>query len=170
MAFSAIVTFGFGVAVLGMGISMLPGGETPGGLDPSLLTGMAIFLGMIAFVRRIAESRVILGRQRVTVVNPLFTYDIPCRHVAKVAADQNGNPVITTLQAVEIQPLGFAGSILDHFVGSSDKAVAVIKAIMAGHRTGDDALPVRRPTRAWVTDGCVLMALVCCLLIPIASA
>lgn len=54
--------------------------------------------------------------------------------------------IITTTQAVEIAAFGFAGSIIDHFVGSTD---------LANSRT------VRRFTRAWTADGCTLGTLVC---------
>ncbi|MFB6613241.1 hypothetical protein ACFCV9_03285 [Streptomyces sp. NPDC056367] len=95
------------------------------------------------------------------VVNPVFTHDIPYRHVANVAADSGGNLVIITSQAVEIGAFGFGGSLVDHVVGSTDRAVSQIKAGISERRDlRGDSRTVRRFTRAWVADGCTVGMLV----------
>ncbi|WP_406181755.1 hypothetical protein [Streptomyces sp. NBC_01006] len=160
MVLSAIVTTGFGVMTLGFGVSMTAGWPPQGALAV-----MAACLGAIAFCRRITGARVVLDQQGVIIVNPVFTYEIPYRYVSKVESDRRGSLVITTREAVEIRPLGFAGSIIDHFVGSTETAVAKIKAALAERRDlRGSSHPVRRFTRPWVADACAIGTVVCVVL------
>ncbi|MGW7177873.1 hypothetical protein [Streptomyces xanthophaeus] len=159
-ALSLLFTVLLGAFVLGALVSMVDRG-----LDKDALTVMAAMLGGIAFIRRIAGSRIVLEHKSVSVVNPLFTHDVPYRCVAKVASDSGGSLIITTTNAVEIGAFGFAGSITDRFVGSTDRAVAQIAARVAERRRLSGNSPtVRRYTRAWVADGCTVAMLVCIVL------
>ncbi|MER5733354.1 hypothetical protein ABT084_34340 [Streptomyces sp. NPDC002138] len=163
---SALFTTGFGIMALGFGVSMT-GGMPPQGA----LAVMAACLGVIAFCRRITGSRIVLGQHVLSVVNPVFTYNVPYRYVAKVTSDPRGNLVVTTRDAVDIRPVGFAGSLIDHFVGSTDRAVAELKAALAEPRDlRGDSRPVRQWTRSWVADGCAAGMLVCIVLAGFASA
>lgn len=155
---------------LSLMFTVLPGGFVLGARasmacrvpDSDTLTVMAVCLGGIAFIRRITGSRVVLGQKVLSVVNPVFTHDVPYRYVARVEADSGGNLVITTTQAVEIAAFGFAGSIIDHFVGSTDRAVAQIKAGLAERwDLRGNSRTVRRFTRAWMADGCTVGMLAC---------
>lgn len=154
---SALFTALLGMFVLGALVSMADSGP-----DKDALTVMAAMLGGIAFIRRITGSRIVLDQQNVSVVNPVFTHDVPYRHVAKVASDHGGSLVITTTQAVNIAAFGFAGSITDRFVGSTDRAVCRISAQVAERRSHSGDIPtVRRYTRAWVADSCTVVMLIC---------
>ncbi|MFF4012734.1 hypothetical protein [Streptomyces sp. NPDC001717] len=155
-AMSAICTTGFGVFAAGIAVSIVVRGP-----DSDALGVVAVCLGGIAFIRRITGSRIVLGEKVLTVVNPVFTHDIPYRYVARVAADSGGNLIITTSQAVEIGAFGFGGSLVDHFVGSTDRTVSQIKAGISERRDlRGDSRTVRRFTRAWVADGCTVGMLV----------
>ncbi|MFG2485866.1 hypothetical protein ACGFSI_24305 [Streptomyces virginiae] len=135
------------------------------GPDKDALTVMAAMLGGIAFIRRITGSRIVLDEKGVSVVNPVFTHDVPYRYVAKVESDDGGTLTVTTTQAVEIGAFGFAGSLIDHFVGSTDRAVAQINARRSERRDLRGKSPVvRRYTRAWVADICGVGMLVCVVL------
>ncbi|MFF4104913.1 hypothetical protein [Streptomyces sp. NPDC001903] len=161
MLFTAL----FGGAALVIGVVM-----ASDGLDRAALEVMAACLGVVAFCRRITGSRIVLDRRGVTIVNPVFTYEVPYRYVARVENDRRGNLVVTTSQAVEISSVGYAGSIIDNFVGSTDKAVAQIKAALAERRDlRGDAAPVRRWTRAWVADVCTVGMVVCVVLALVAG-
>ncbi|WP_159047220.1 hypothetical protein [Streptomyces sp. XY332] len=156
IAMSAICTTGFGVFAVGVVGSIVVRGP-----DSDALGVVAVCLGVIAFIRRITGSRIVLGEKVLTVVNPVFTHDIPYRYVASVAADSGGNLIITTSQAVDIGAFGFAGSLVDHFVGSTDRTVAQIKAGLAERRDlRGDSRTLRRFTREWVADGCIVGMLV----------
>ncbi|MFD7260525.1 hypothetical protein [Streptomyces sp. NPDC059874] len=140
------------------------------GPDKDALTVMAAMLGGIAFIRRITGSRIVLEKEVVSVVNPVFTHDVPYRQVARVAPDSGGTLTITTTRAVAIGSFGFAGSITDHFVGSTDRAVSQIKAgLLERRHLSEDSPVVRRYTRAWVADGCAVAMLVCIVLAVTAS-
>ncbi|MGE7390880.1 hypothetical protein ACQKM2_35935 [Streptomyces sp. NPDC004126] len=161
VALSLLFTVLLGGFVLGAWVSM-----ADSGLDSDALTVMAACLGGIAFIRRITGSRIVLGERVLSVVNPVFTHDIPYRTVANVAADNGGTLTITTSQALDIGAFGFAGSIIDHFVGSTDRAVAQIKAWRTKRRDlCTDSRTVRRYTRAWIADGCTVGMLVCIVLV-----
>ncbi|MFI8390693.1 hypothetical protein [Streptomyces sp. NPDC085540] len=132
------------------------------GPDKDALSVMAATSGGMAFIRRIAGSRIVLDEQGVSVVNPVFTHDVPYRYVAKVESDDGGTLIVTTTQAVEIGAFGFSGSLIDNFVGSTDRAVAQINARRAERRDLRGKSPVvRRYTRAWVADICGVGMLVC---------
>ncbi|MFJ6935481.1 hypothetical protein [Streptomyces sp. NPDC101132] len=154
---SSLFTVLLGGFVLVAWVSM-PGG----GGDVDALTVMAACLGGIAFIRRITGARVVLREALVSVVNPVLTYDVPFRCVAKVEVDSGGTLLITTTQGTEIAAFGFAGSITDHFVGSSSRAVDQIKswAVERRHQSGG-ARTGRRYTRAWLADGCAVGMLLC---------
>ncbi|MEY2232984.1 hypothetical protein [Streptomyces virginiae] len=154
---SLLFTVLLGGFILDAWVSMAGGGP-----DADALTVMAVMLGGIAFIRRITGSRIVLSEKVLTVVNPVFTHDIPYRYVASVAADNGGNLIITTLQAVEIGAFGFGGSLVDHFVGSTDRTVSQIKAGLSERRDlRGDSRTVRRITRAWVADGCTVGMIAC---------
>ncbi|WP_405787589.1 hypothetical protein [Streptomyces sp. NBC_01367] len=141
------------------------------GPDEDALSVMAAMLGGMAFIRRIAGSRIVLDEKGVSVVNPVFTHDVPYRYVAKVESDDGGTLTVTTTQAVEIGAFGFAGSLIDHFVGSTDRAVAQINARRAERRDLRGKSPVaRRYTRAWVADICSVAMLVCIVLAVITGS
>ncbi|MFB6581546.1 hypothetical protein ACFCYC_29775 [Streptomyces sp. NPDC056402] len=61
------------------------------GPDEDALSVMAATLGGTAFIRRIAGSRIVLDEKGVSVVNPVFTHDVPYRYVAEVESD-DGEP------------------------------------------------------------------------------
>ncbi|MET9687513.1 hypothetical protein ABZY81_03425 [Streptomyces sp. NPDC006514] len=76
-----------------------------------------------------------------------------------------GTLIVTTTQAVEIGAFGFAGSLIDNFVGSTDRAVAQINARRAERRDlRGTSSTVRRYTRAWVADISSAAMLVCIVL------
>ncbi|MEU9716555.1 hypothetical protein [Streptomyces sp. NPDC047976] len=154
---SSLFTVLLGAFALGAWASMVASGT-----DADALEVMAACLGGIAFIRRITGSRIILRQSVVSVVNPVFTYDIPSRSVARVEIDSGGNLIISTTQGLKVEAFGFAGSITDHFVGSAGRAASQIQEWIAERR--DMSLAphaVRRYTRAWVADGCIAGMLFC---------
>lgn len=157
-------------AVLSLVFTTLPGAffllawvsMAGSGPDKDALSVMAAMLGGVAFIRRITGARIVLDEEGVSVVNPLFTHDVPYRYVAKVRSDNGGTLTITTTQAAEIGAFGFTGSVVDNFVGSTDRAVAQINARLAERRGLRGKYPtVRRYTQAWVADICSIAMLVC---------
>lgn len=125
------------------------------------LTGIAACLGTIVLVRRIGTSRIVLGESEPKVVNPVSTYRIPYRLVTEVDTSQDGTLTIHTSEGGEIYSVAFGGSLLDHFVGSSDRAVARIKESVRQRRSPRTEEQSRRTlTVSWIADFC-LLATIC---------
>ncbi|MFJ9182285.1 hypothetical protein ACIRQO_04310 [Streptomyces anulatus] len=121
------------------------------------LTGIAACLGTIVLVRRIAASRIELGESELKVVNPVFTYRIPYRMVTEVDTSQDGTLTIHTSEGGEIYSVAFGGSLLDHFIGTSDRAVARINETVRRRRSPRTEGPSRRTvTVSWIADFCLL--------------
>ncbi|MCX4674041.1 hypothetical protein OG413_01680 [Streptomyces sp. NBC_01433] len=125
---------------------------------------MALCLGVVGMSRRILGSRVVLDRSTLTVINPVFTYIIPRSLVGGVNVASNGTLSIITRSGREIEATGFGGSLVDHFVGSTEKAVSEINVHLNSRpRAGSDssAGESRHLSRAWVADACTVSALAC---------
>ncbi|MFB8140518.1 hypothetical protein [Streptomyces parvus] len=137
--------------------AILAAEEIPSGAAHGPLTGIAACLGTIVLVRRIMGSRIVLGKSELEIVNPVFTYRIPYRLVAEVDTSQDGTLTIHTSEGGEISSVAFGGSLLDHFVGSSDRAAARIKEIVRQRRSPRTEAQARRTlTVSWIADFCLL--------------
>lgn len=138
----------FGAATVGA-IAILTNG-----LRSGPMIGVAASLGVIALSRRICGSRIVLRDSVATVINPLLTYTVPYRAIARVAVDSGGTLIVVTCDGNEIHATGFAGSIIDSLVGSTDRAVGEFeKRLKLGK--GDQKAEVSRAfTISWVADFC----------------
>ncbi|MFE3389655.1 hypothetical protein [Streptomyces anulatus] len=126
-------------------------------LSPGPLAGVAAALGTIVLTRRIGASRIMLGKSELIVVNPVFTYRIPYRLITEVDTSQDGTLTIHTAEGGEIYSIAFGGSLLDHFIGSSDRAAARIKDIVRQRRSPRTEAQARRTlTVSWIADFCLL--------------
>ncbi|WP_162602630.1 hypothetical protein [Streptomyces spongiicola] len=156
VALSWIMTIPFGMVSFGAAVSMSDG------VDVDAFAVMAACLGVIAVARRILGSRITLGESELAIVNPVVTYTVPYGMIAAVSGGTGGTLTILTRQADEIHSTGFGGSLIDHFVGSTDRAVEQIKCRLK-HRpkhSGKDDMQ-RRFTVAWFADTCGVGALFC---------
>ncbi|WP_410537920.1 hypothetical protein [Streptomyces sp. KL2] len=124
-------------------------------------------LGTVVFIRRIAESRIVLGRETLTVVNPLRTYEVSYTAVSRVGSDGGGTLTVETVDGEVVQSTGFGGSLVDHFVGTTGRAVERIRLRLPERPRGyrkklPPAPPVRRRmTRSWPTDIFLAATVVC---------
>ncbi|MFE7048081.1 hypothetical protein ACFVAM_06915 [Streptomyces californicus] len=121
------------------------------------LTGIAACLGTIVLTRRITASRIVLEASELRVVNPIFTYRIPYHQVMEVDTSQNGTLTVYTFDGSEVYSTAFGGSLLDHFIGTSDRAVAQIKETVRERRVPRTKEESRRTlTVSWIADFCLL--------------
>ncbi|MGW8489958.1 hypothetical protein [Streptomyces sp. NPDC055886] len=121
------------------------------------LSGVAACLGTITLTRRIGTSRIVLGKSALKVVNPVFTYRVPYRLVTNVDTSRDGTLTVHTIEGEEIHSTAFGGSLLDHFIGTSDRAVARIKETVRQRRSPRTQGPSRRTiTVSWIADFCLL--------------
>lgn len=124
---------------------------------------MAVCLITIAIIRRIMGSRIDLAESEIRVVNPLVTHVIPLRSLRSVVG--GGGLTVTTMDGGEITSTAFGGSVVDHFVGTAERAAERISARMQrAPRKGGFAPAVKRYTTAWIADACVLGAVACAVL------
>ncbi|MBM7056029.1 hypothetical protein [Streptomyces durocortorensis] len=127
------------------------------GLIKDPLIGVAACLGTIVLTRRIGTARIILGKSELKVVNPVFTYRVPYRLVMDVDTSTGGTLTVHTTEGEEIHSTAFGGSLLDHFFGTSDRAVARIKEIVRQRRGPRTEAQARRTlTVSWIADFCLL--------------
>jgi hypothetical protein len=149
-------TLAFGLAALGVGLSMADG------LQSGPLTGVTVTLGVVALVRRIWGSKIILDKSTIAVVNPIFTYTIPARDVLKVEASSGGTLSIQTIHGDLIPSAGFAGSLIDHMVGSTIRAIDQVNEYVARTRhSQSNLIATRRVSTSRLADMCTVGAVVC---------
>lgn len=153
---SGLFTFGFGVVATGLVISL------SNGLEGGPLIGVAACLGTIALARRVMGSRIVLENSSIIIINPLVTYTVPYREIARVGGGGSGGLTIITRQGDEIYSTGFGGSLIDHFVGSTERAVERIESRRKRHRgsTGHSEMK-KQVTVSWIADFCTLGVVVC---------
>ncbi|MFD0421507.1 hypothetical protein [Streptomyces parvus] len=101
--------------------------------------------------------RIVLGESELKVVNPLFTYRIPYHLVMEVDTSKGGTLTVHTFEGGEIYATAFGGSLLDHFIGSLDRAAARVKEIFRQRRSPRTEAQARRTlTVSRIADFCLL--------------
>lgn len=106
--------------------------------------GIPVYLGLAGALGRGASIKVILHEETLTVVNYFRTYNIPANAIRDVEVDNNGNLRIYLHKELRLRTLGrmsnvyvtaFAGSLMDHFRGTSDKTKQTIREWLSFART-----------------------------------
>lgn len=132
-------------------------------LSADALAVMAAGLGVIALMRRIWNSSIVMEKSAITVVNPLCTYVLPYESISRVASS-GGTLAIITVRGDEILSTGFGGSLIDHFVGSTDRAVEkVAHRVKWASKASDNGSIEKRFTISWIADGCAVGGFICAL-------
>ncbi|MEV7683059.1 hypothetical protein AB0O64_31590 [Streptomyces sp. NPDC088341] len=162
---SLLFTIGFGVAScygVFLGVST-EAGEPFGGASAGL--------GAIFLARRIWESKISLDRSRLVVVNPVRTYEIPYRQIASVEKDGSGGLVITTRQGLVVVSTGFAGSLIELFMKTTDRALERIFPYVKRNtgKSGAEKVVVRF-TFSRIGDCCLALSLLCAVVAGILGA
>ncbi|WKV74070.1 hypothetical protein AW27_022735 [Streptomyces sp. PCS3-D2] len=129
----------------------------------------ALLLAAGSFAYRITRSRVHAGESSLTVVNPLFSYEVPYGSIHRIEVSGSGSlTVLPKERVVDTEGegylvVGFAGSLLDRFFKTSDKAAAELKKYRSrGRRAPGADGPVHRKVVAdVVADAMLLTAAVC---------
>lgn len=129
------------------------------GVDADALGVAAVCLVSASFILRVGRARIVLADVNVLVVNPVFTYAIPCRAVREVREEHT--LIIVTNGEGDISSAAFGSSLIDHFVRSTERASDEVARHVRAFRGRAAGGVVRRMTRAWVADACGLAALVC---------
>ncbi|MFG2757278.1 hypothetical protein [Streptomyces wuyuanensis] len=137
--------------------------------EPDGWMAAALILAGGAFCYRITSSRVHAGEGSLTVVNPLFSYEVPYGSIHKIEVSGSGSLTVLPKERIADTEgegylvVGFAGSLLDRLFKTSDKAAAELKKYRSrGRRAPGADGPIRRKLVAdVVADVMLLTAAVC---------
>ncbi|MEU3657984.1 hypothetical protein AB0E67_35655 [Streptomyces sp. NPDC032161] len=138
-----------------------------GNKDGMIAAALILTVGSLSY--RVTRSRVHVGETSLTVVNPLFAYEVPYGAVQRIGLSLSGSLMVLPKESAADTDgegylvVGFAGSLLDRIFRTSEKAAAKLKKLhkKGRRRPGADG-PVRRMLVAdAVADGMLLVAAGC---------
>ncbi|MEV1050793.1 PH domain-containing protein [Streptomyces sp. NPDC049887] len=158
-----VCLFGFAGAALFAASEALSSGEA------GPMFGAALILAVGSLCYRVTRSRVHADESSLTVVNPLFSYEVPYASIHKIEVSGSGSLTVLPKERIADTEgegylvVGFAGSLLDRLFKTSDKAAAELKKYRSrGRRAPGADGPVRRKVVAdVVADAMLLTAAVC---------
>ncbi|MEU3267440.1 hypothetical protein [Streptomyces bacillaris] len=133
------------------------------------LVAAALLLTLGSLCYRVTRSRVHAGQTSLTIINPLFAYEVPYASVQRIGASGSGSLIVLPKESAADTEgegylvVGFAGSLLDRFFGTTEKVTAELKK----HRNKGRKLPgADGPVRRFlvadtVADGMLAVAAGC---------
>ncbi|MEU7022940.1 hypothetical protein ABZ990_20095 [Streptomyces sp. NPDC046203] len=90
--------------------------------------GIPVFFLLAGITGRVANCKVILEEDVLTVVGPLRTHRIPATAIRDVVHETGGSLEIDLGQEETLPVFAFGGSLVDYYVGSSRDAHYTVKA------------------------------------------
>ncbi|KAF4408919.1 hypothetical protein [Streptomyces lycii] len=94
---------------------------------------LAVFCTVTAVIRRITSCRVVLVPGQVLIENPLSSYVIPVEFISEVEMSSGGGLKIETFRGEKIRPLVFAGSVIDAYFKTTERAIVEIRRMLGGN-------------------------------------
>ncbi|QID39439.1 PH domain-containing protein [Streptomyces albus] len=118
-----------GIVVPGLGIAMIAAVWNVTAVNGFRTgwQGIPVYLAGVGVIVRVACCRVELRETTLLVVNPLRTHTIPKSAIRDVSVNEGGTLGVWIDEEQEIQCYAFGGSLIDHFLGTSDKAERTIE-------------------------------------------
>ncbi|WP_328383702.1 hypothetical protein OHS81_07710 [Streptomyces sp. NBC_00400] len=124
--------------------------------------GLTASFATIFLVQRICRTRVLIVGDEVCVVNAVFEYTVARGAVAQVLVDMGGSLKLKTVSGEEVYVGAYSGSLIDHFVGSSDRAADVIRQHVKVKTKAPRGSVVRRGLAiSWLSDIWLVAAVIC---------
>ncbi|WP_158795056.1 hypothetical protein [Streptomyces sp. NRRL S-337] len=124
--------------------------------------GLTASFATIFLVQRVCRSRVLIFQDEVCVVNAVFKYSVARSAVAQVFVDLGGNLTLETTGGEEVYVAAYSGSLIDHFVGSSDRAAKTIRQhVKMKTATSRDSAVRRGLAISWLSDIWLVAAVIC---------
>ncbi|MFJ6604097.1 hypothetical protein [Streptomyces lydicus] len=124
--------------------------------------GLTASFATIFLVQRICRSRVLILQDEICVVNAVFKYSVARSAVAQVFVDIGGNLKLKTASGEEVYVAAYSGSLIDHFVGSSDRAAKRIRQyVKMKTATSRDSAVRRGLAISWLSDIWLVAAVIC---------
>ncbi|MFE3473707.1 hypothetical protein ACFXOI_19030 [Streptomyces bacillaris] len=142
-------------------IAFIALGSLSQGFDIDALGVAAVCLAVTALIIRVGRSRIILTDLNVVVVNPVFTYMVPCAVVRNV--EEEHALTLVTNSNERIHSSAFGSSLIDFLFRSTERAAMEVEAhVRRVSRKGTgNPVVVRRLARSWLADLYCLAALAC---------
>ncbi|MFF5280520.1 PH domain-containing protein [Streptomyces sp. NPDC013171] len=152
------------VVILGLGIGMLAAVYEVTSVNGFRTgwQGIPVFLVLAGIAGRVANSKVILGEDVLTVVNPLRTHHLPKAAICDASVGDDGTLEVRLDGDRTVSVFAFGGSLVDRFAGSSEKAQRKIDTWLLVTSTGDQ-LHAADPQICWTrcpsADGALALSL-----------
>lgn len=124
--------------------------------------GLTASFATIFLIQRIFRTRVLIFQDEVCVVNAVFKYSVARSAVAQVLVDIRGNLKLKTTSGEEIYVAAYSGSLIDHFVGSSERAAEAIRQHVKMKTAAPRDSAVRRKIAfSWLSEVWLVAAVIC---------
>lgn len=152
------------IVVLGLGAGMLAAVYKVSSINGFRVgwQGIPVYLALAGIAIRVANCKVLLGDDYLTVVNPLRTHRLPKSAIREVSVGEDGNLKVLVGTGRTILPFAFGGSLVDRIKGSSEKARQNIHAWLVEDRLTSTAPTANTETR-WTccpsADACLALCL-----------
>lgn len=117
---------------------------------------------MRTIIEMIANCKVILRDDALTVVNPLRTHILPVRAIHDVAVGDDGTLEVELDRDRVASVYAFGGSLTDHFKGSNKELARMISARLGSARVGSESkagTPQVRWTRCPSADASLVLGI-----------
>ncbi|WP_164492898.1 hypothetical protein [Streptomyces lydicus] len=133
--------------------------------------GLTASFATIFLVQRISRARVLISYGEVCVINAIFKYNVALGVVAQVVIDNRGNLKLKVAGGEEIYAAAYSGSLIDHYVGSSDRAAQAIRQHAKKQTTAPhDSVVRRRLAVSWLSEIWLVAAAICAIWTALGNA
>ncbi|WP_188271185.1 MULTISPECIES: PH domain-containing protein [unclassified Streptomyces] len=125
--------------------------------------GIPVYLSAAGVIGRVAHCKVVLDDTALTVVNFFRTHRVPREAIREVAVADGGTLEIRLGEDRVVPVFAFGGSVIDHFRGTSERALQEIDAWRRSTPSEGTILPADpqvRWTRCRSADLCLASAVV----------
>lgn len=96
----------------------------------SVADGTAAMFICVAVIRRFSSCRIVVWQDGLSIVNPIRTHDVLYESVSSVRGNGSSGMTIRLAGGIEIHPVAFSGSFIDHFVRSVEKNAKQVNSLM----------------------------------------
>lgn len=164
MAISWVVTSGLGIGMLAAVCKVTSVSGFRVGWQ-----GVPVYLALAGIIGRVANCKVILSGNVLTVVNPLRSHILPKEVISGASVGDDGTLEVQLHGGGTVSVFAYGGSLIDHYRGSSGQAERKISAWLssAGTVAASKAVtPQARWTRCIGADA----SLALCVALAVAGA
>ncbi|MEE4420654.1 hypothetical protein [Streptomyces bugieae] len=124
--------------------------------------GLTASFATVFLIQRIFRTRVLISQDEVCVVNAVFKYSVTRDAIAQALIDAQGNLKLKTTAGEEVYIAAYSGSLIDHYVGSADRAAEVIRQRLKAKPTASRNSTVRRRiAMSWLSEIWLAGAVIC---------